>query len=707
MDLEPIFVHSLFRAGSTYIFGAFRRSPAGYWCYQEPLHEYLRHAATAPERLLDIDFAVGAALRHPRLDKPYFWEFHEIKSTVASLFRKELSYDWFFAAEGQPSFELTATYLQALLDEARGRPMLQCCRTFGRAAALKQRLGGLHAHLWRNPWDQWWSYQVDNYFEATDQLIFNAVELPPVLRAVRKRCAISDFHEADVETEVAHASDHRLNARSAYLAFYALWLYAFVELEAVADLSINIDLLSASAAYRRRTLDSLRAAGITNIDFSDCRIAQAGFGARDRAFFEDVEDDVHRLFEQHGYPATTLDPTLRLRAACRPAQRRAGQRLIDDAERAREAARQQIDRTVATQHDREAQAAALGRARAFAETLERDFARTRADLGRRDAEVSALTSRAAQLAQQIEAQAGKLLDSQHELDARSERLVEAQRELDARAATIDRAQAAAAAIAAELAQRRLEISELKNDVAAVRLQLGAAGTLAIAREKENHDLAAQLASRDGELAQAGTYAQLQYQALLSTREYAGNLESELAAARSRVDELHREMTRWCGVANDINRHLQAVYATRSWRLTAPLRWAKANARVSRLAAASGWGGLAAAIKRAVARLLAKAVCYLQTRPVLKLAIVRLLARFPDPYHRLRALVFRHGAAPVPVAAAAAGGTGLPQPADLVRIADPEGLDHSSPAVRRTYHLLVAAREVSALEIASSRATPSD
>ena len=692
MTLAPIFVHSLFRAGSTYLFGAFRRSPAGYWCYQEPLHEYLRHAAAAPERLLDIDFVVGSALRHPRLNKPYFWELYEVRNTVASLFRKELSYDSFFADESPPSLVLTATYLQALLDAARSRPMLQCCRTFGRAVALKRLIGGVHIHLWRNPWDQWWSYQVDNYFEATSQLILNAADLPLVLRDVKERCGIADFHDADIAAEIAHASDHRLNARATYLAFYALWLYAFVELEAVAEVSINIDLLSASAAYRRRTLGALRAAGITDIDFSDCRIAQGGFGARDRAFFEDVEAEVRSLFEEHGYTAAALDGVWRSRAAALPRARHAASRSIEDAERARDAARRQIDRTANALSDRAAQEAALRNAQTFAATLEAAGAARHDELAQRQREIAALARDAADVRQRLDAQANELAD--------------AQRQLAARADELQRARAAEAARRDELEQRQQKIAALTRDAADVRRQLDAAGALAVARDAEIRNLTARLASGDRELAEARAGAQLQHQALQNTREYAGNLESELSSARSRIDELHREMTRWCGVANDINRHLQAVYATRSWRLTAPLRWIKANLRFSRLATA-GDSALAAAIRRAMGRRLAQAARFLQTRPALKLAAVRLIARFPDQHHRLRSLVFRHGAEPVGVAAPAARSNGLPQPADLVHIAEPDGVDGWSPAVLRTYRLLVAAQETSALETTSSRATPSD
>ena len=39
--LSPVVIRSLFRSGSTWLFGVFRRAEAGYWCYQEPFNEGL------------------------------------------------------------------------------------------------------------------------------------------------------------------------------------------------------------------------------------------------------------------------------------------------------------------------------------------------------------------------------------------------------------------------------------------------------------------------------------------------------------------------------------------------------------------------------------------------------------------------------------------------------------------------------------------
>ena len=95
-DRLPIFIHSLFRSGSTYLFNVFRRSDQGYWCYQEPLNEKLLYNATKPG-----GFKVGVEgahkiLRHPEMDKPHCYEFHVVADEVLAKYKKEFAYQQYF-----------------------------------------------------------------------------------------------------------------------------------------------------------------------------------------------------------------------------------------------------------------------------------------------------------------------------------------------------------------------------------------------------------------------------------------------------------------------------------------------------------------------------------------------------------------------------------------------------------------------------------
>jgi hypothetical protein len=554
MNTKPIFVHSLFRSGSTYVFGAFRRSAGGYWCYQEPLNEHVRHVAEAPERLLEIGARDGALLRHPALEKPYFWEFYQVRKAIAPLFRKEFSYETFFIRKDHPSCGSLRAYLQALIDNAQGRPFFQCCRTTGRLAALRDAFGGTHIHLWRNPHDQWWSYQVGDYFDATTQLIFNAADLPDSLAAVRDVCGIAAFRDPDIDKEFAHYRNHRVAAREGYVAFYALWLHSLLACEKVADLSVNIDALSISSTYRRGTLSALERDGIEGLNFSDCSIAQSQFGADDLSFFAEAEERVHEIFRDRGIEQNDLTAALDLRARYRPGPRR----TIADA-------------------------------------------------------AASLSSIRGVVIRQMDALAG---------------------------------------IQRELAQRESLLADVCRTTEAQRMDLAAAATLTAAqqaaldaREKDlaqARDRSSVLAT---ELAEASARLDSQGAELVSARQRSERLHRELRAAGSRLEDAGIETHRWWSMADDTSRHLQAIYASRSWRLTAPLR--EINAWRKRLAGSTGVGvaTLGGMPRRAVRQLLLAAWAHARGRPERRARFVRLLAPFPRLYSRLRAFAFAHATVP--------------------------------------------------------------
>lgn len=607
MSAGPIFLHSLFRSGSTFLFGAFRRSTEGYWCYQEPLNEHLRHVADAPERLLEIDSRAGSLLRHPALDKPYFWEFYQVRDAIATLFRKEFSYDGFFMPRKDPSFRDLISYLQALIDSAKGRPFFQCCRTTGRVAALRDTLDGTHIHLWRNPHDQWWSYQVGDYFNATTQLIFNAVDLPAPLAAVWASCEVAGFHDGDIEKELAHARRHRLPAREDYFSFYALWLFSMLACEGAADLSVNIDALSTSGAYRQHILDMLARAGIGGLDLSDCDIARAPFGAADLAFFTEAEDRVHRIFQDHGIASDALTAAIEVRTRRSPASPPTN---LDAAasSRLRDVAVRQMDALAQTQRE-------LADAHRFAEQQLIDL--------------DAATTMAA---------------------TQRERLVAAQAALDARerdlAAALDRS----TALATELAQ--------------------AHGRIAI--------LSADLESMGAELA--------------SARQRLERLHDELRTAGVRLADAQHETHRWWSVADDTGRHLNAIYSSRSWRLTKPLREINAWRKQVAGSAAVGVAALDSMPRRAVRGMLLAAWAHVRGRPQRRAQFVRLLAPFPRLYDRLRAFAFAH----VPVRPAT-GPSAAPRVAPLSPIESGNGIRWNDypRSVQEIHSQLMRARAASA------------
>ncbi|WP_156782115.1 hypothetical protein [Acidihalobacter aeolianus] len=242
----PIFIHSLFRSGSTWIFEKFRASPAGYWCYQEPYHEALLQLNTNPESLLSYSEETALSLRHPSMTAPYFREFYDIKEKLTGKFDKCISYDSFFDPQTCPAI---FPYTETLIAEAKGNPVLQCCRSFGRVTPLKEQFGGTHILLWRDPVNQWLSYQINDYFDATSLAIINAQNPPVIIQRLRQEIGFNEVHAENVQSEFAAFSEASLDAGQKYLIFYGLWLYHLLENQPLCEAEINLDMLSRSEEY--------------------------------------------------------------------------------------------------------------------------------------------------------------------------------------------------------------------------------------------------------------------------------------------------------------------------------------------------------------------------------------------------------------------------------------------------------------------------
>jgi hypothetical protein len=308
---SPIFIHSLFRSGSTYIFNVFRRSKNGYWCYQEPLNEKLLIKASQPNGFKTRVSGIQELLRHPELDKAYTYEFHVVADEVTKLFREDFSYKHFFYNPGDNLNEIS-NYFSALIHGAKGRPVLQCCRTTGRVTGLKSAFGGTHLFLWRNPWDQWWSYKSDNYFSSRNLLIADANNLPAFLQSIKNELQIPAFTNTPPKVKQAYFTNRQLDSSGSYALFYALWCHAMLEAKHNCDLALSIDELSISNSGREETIEKLQQLGITGIDISDCLVPRARYGESDLAFFARIENSIHDLLVTNGYDSDKTQELIEL-----------------------------------------------------------------------------------------------------------------------------------------------------------------------------------------------------------------------------------------------------------------------------------------------------------------------------------------------------------------------------------------------------------
>ena len=300
----------MLRSGSTYLFARLRELD-GLYCYYEPMHELVAWAAADVTRL-DIETHANKMeqLRHPEMQSPYFDELRQVWPAWRNRLAPEVVYGGYFA---ESLAEAGGDFYAALCDAALGRPVFSECRTAGRIAALKQGLGGWHAYLWRNPHDQWWSRQVDNYFEAADRMVAHANPLPPALLSLREELGLS----LSPDGRFSEARDfyllRPLTHEASYAWFYGLWLHNLDLAMSNADLLINIDSLSQSEDHRTMVSEAFAKLGVSPMDFSDASAPAARFMADELEAFTAAEKGVHDVLLASDWDAERLRKILALR----------------------------------------------------------------------------------------------------------------------------------------------------------------------------------------------------------------------------------------------------------------------------------------------------------------------------------------------------------------------------------------------------------
>lgn len=315
-SLSPVFIHSLFRSGSTYLFDVFRRSARGYWCYQEPLHENAFWFREEPERLSsELGSEKRSHLRHPAALRPYYQELQETWPAWKDSITAEAIYDGYFA---DPDTDIGIPYFRSLIEAAKGRPVFQECRTSGRIGEIRRQLNGFHIYLWRNAWDQWWSYKVGPYFDLVNQIILTAPGRPPEVELLLDATGLGERDQTGLAESFARFSDSPGTSEKSYLGHYMLWCIGLREGSRHAHLLLNIDRLSDSNNHREEICATLASAGIEGIDFHDCQVPQSTYSEQEKILFRQLENQVHQWLIEGGWSEAELENILSIRQKFEP-----------------------------------------------------------------------------------------------------------------------------------------------------------------------------------------------------------------------------------------------------------------------------------------------------------------------------------------------------------------------------------------------------
>jgi hypothetical protein len=315
MGQEAIFLHSSWRAASTYVWAKFRQRPDNY-CYFEPLNE---HLFTLTAEVID-GFVPWSFANHPALVAPYLEEYRPLigREGVGGIpaigipcFPAHLTFGRYCAAsdDSLPELEAYLANLARFAARLGRRPVYGFVRTDLRVSWFRARMSGAQIFIRREPRRQFLSMlrqavQGNPYFLQRGTVIlrhnleapafaplltalkFPEVELPALLDSPGLREA---FRNKLVDETLL---------RPLYVIFYFMRLLARQTGEPQCHLVIDVDRLSLDCTYRREIEDRLGDLVGMAISFADCRVERydENLAWSDR-LFEALEREIEPLAE--------------------------------------------------------------------------------------------------------------------------------------------------------------------------------------------------------------------------------------------------------------------------------------------------------------------------------------------------------------------------------------------------------------------------
>jgi hypothetical protein len=298
MTQEAIFLHSSWRAASTYVWSKFRQRPDTY-CYFEPLNENL---STATAEIID-DYRPWSFANHPMLDAPYMSELLPLIVPGGGIpnFPAHLSYGQYCADRDTDLPELQA-YLADLADLAAQhgrRPVYGFVRTDLRVGWFRARMPGAHIFIRREPRRQFLSlvHQARHgnpfFLQRGLVILLHNVETPafaPLISTIDLPALVNSSGLRELfQGRVSDVTP----LESLYTIFYFMWLLARQLGEAHCDLVIDIDRLCSDESYRGEVQSRLRDLVGMAISFTDCRVERHEMNLSwGNAHFDALERDV-------------------------------------------------------------------------------------------------------------------------------------------------------------------------------------------------------------------------------------------------------------------------------------------------------------------------------------------------------------------------------------------------------------------------------
>lgn len=278
---KPIFIHALFKTGSTFLWSKFRKNK-DYHCYYEPFHHFLLEI---DKNFKDKFIKENTVFKkEPTGEEHYLTEYADLireKKAGLPFFKRSFIVDAYCENTGGHDVK---QYIDSLVENSgEKRTVLQFNRTALRIKWFKSNYpDSLHVYLVRSPRDQWESYiskvkRNIRIFVAYDLMIAGKNQHTDYFRRLADYVPLIDFRDADLNAEIKfyQTLSDQYTDEDKYFIFYYIWLSAYLENCQHADIIIDMNSISRDPAYRQQIIEKLQQRyGIYDSLFDDSQMRE-------------------------------------------------------------------------------------------------------------------------------------------------------------------------------------------------------------------------------------------------------------------------------------------------------------------------------------------------------------------------------------------------------------------------------------------------
>lgn len=276
-NTKAIFLHGLWRCGSTYVWTKFRSHNETY-CYYEPLQHGL--AKLTEERIERVTPKDNDADNHPDTETPKLEEFRPLLQGRGPKGYHRAFCDHSYFLHNKSKSPKLKNYIKNLIDHAEQegrRPVLGFNRSCLRSGWLNHNFSAYNLHIDRDPIELWHSYhrllQKGNrtFFSAWMQMVEHNAKSPvfaPLAQEIPLRSGVQKY--TSKAKRFYHKALENMSNEETYFMVYYLWAVCTLH-----SLSYAQDVLDMSRVtegdYTKHISETISANCGLPLDFSDAQ----------------------------------------------------------------------------------------------------------------------------------------------------------------------------------------------------------------------------------------------------------------------------------------------------------------------------------------------------------------------------------------------------------------------------------------------------